>query len=251
MDMKQQNNMAIGRKWGLMTLLLALSFCLMAGSVMAQVDCNNPGDTDSDGDGLTDVQECNGIVLTGDIQVTNLDPDRRDLFVILKKATTGSILATIEFDPFATLRDLVNVHEISESQLDVNGTVNGTQHAAILLEKPAEGAGGGYFGEMPWGTPNQGNVGQVYTGDIHNFVYGLGGSDADFAAYVQYVIAHEHGHGLKLTPTLISRYDGYHYATRKKVVMSESATVSTKKGVSFTIPATWHADSPGNAIVSE
>src|SRR5688572_26641159 len=126
---------------------------------------------DADGDGLTDFQECSGIVTPGQTPLTVpscfvpgpivtiaaadrstcLDPDSKDLFVIYKPATTGSLLGGVPrpFDnatitgtnisvAFTGLSALgVTVHQITEAQAGTgtaDRSVTSTQKAIKVTE---------------------------------------------------------------------------------------------------------------------
>jgi hypothetical protein len=228
------------------------------------------GSADSDGDGLTDFQECSGIVtqgaqplavptcVPGDIILlaatdrnTCLDPDSKDLFVIYKPAATGSLLGAVPrpFDnatfqlsngavTFTGLSALgVTVHQITEAQAGTDRSVTSTQKAIKVTE--SLDPNGTITGNCQWGTPGGLDGCVVFTQRTLSFINSTCDSVRDattnrqtvFNAYATFIILHETGHTLGgLAATYDSRFGGYHYKTGTGVIMEQSAAYAAKGG---------------------
>jgi hypothetical protein len=253
--MKMRKNWWLRMNRELITVL-ALTFALLMAASAVQAGCPATNSTaDTDKDGLSDGLECAGITLPvsglvpycGDSvggPVGCLHPDIPDLFVVIERANTSNLPA----GNILQYLTLVTAHEIDKEDVSTTYVIPGTdpvQKALVIVEVSEAGAGGGYLGELPWGNLPNTITGYIYTQDIVDYVTSKGGTLAHAETYMQYVLAHEFGHGMRLAPKYNSRYDGYHYSIRDDVVMQENAVVSTKGGSapSFYFPADWGTDS--------
>src|SRR5439155_11556423 len=118
-----------------------------------QVNCAIASTTlDFDNDGFTDAQECAGItlfdktpfpgVVSGQPRAGRLDPNTKDVFVILVRATPTSLIPTTVPYQFISASQSAGglglfVHEISKTQAAADRTVTGvlgSQKAARLTE---------------------------------------------------------------------------------------------------------------------
>ena len=128
--------------------LMGLNMLLSQVPAQAAVDCANASSTtDTDKDGFTDYQECNGITLadgtffpgkSSQAAITvRLDPDTRDLFVILVPATPSSFPANpLEFvsKPVSQGGLGLNVHVITPAQAPNRVVSPSTQKAVRVTE---------------------------------------------------------------------------------------------------------------------
>lgn len=233
---------------------LALAFLLAAAPSWAAVTCATTESTstaDADGDGYTDFEECGGITIYG-TQVTVpacpgenldypalgcLDPDKKDLFVILLRAASSKIPA----DGLSSISMIgAVVHEVPDAVIKLMPYANITynQRASKIVE--SLDTNGTDFGEMPWGTPNSTSSGSIYTQRIIDFVTAKGGSADIYDAYIREVLAHEVGHGLRLTSAFSSKL-GYHEANTTPGTIMQQAVVYTGRRAPYTwyIPTTW------------
>lgn len=235
---------------------LALAFLLAAAPSWAAVTCATTESTstaDADGDGYTDFEECGGITIYG-TQVTVpacpgenttypalgcLDPDKKDLFVILVRAASSNIPA----DGLSSINVLGAV--LHEVPVEVSGLMPYTnitynQKASKIVE--SLDTNGTDFGEMPWGTPNSTSSGSIYTQRIIDFVNGKEGADKPtvYIPYIREVLAHEVGHGLRLTSAFSSKL-GYHEANTTPGTIMQQAVVYTGRRAPYTwyIPTAW------------
>ena len=226
----------------------------------AAVDCSSAtANTDTDGDGFSDLDECNGITFAGTAGGTfkgynnktsnrneYLDPNSKDLFVILVPASGTSHLPT---DPFYFIYSPtaapsyglgIATHQITINQAKTDRTVSlqSTQKAVRVtesLDKPVDSSGNKILGSSAsmHGTPNDKDTATVYTLNIEDHaninIYG-GTAPSDFVLnYKRHSIAHEIAHSLMLT----TRYDrkiGYHYASGTGVILDQQVYYSTSGG---------------------
>lgn len=227
----------------------------------AAVDCSSAtASTDTDGDGFSDLDECNGITLAGTSggrypgfvnhpsgRNQYLDPNSKDLFVILVAASgTTSHLPT---DPFYFIYSPkaapsygleIATHQITINQAKTDRTVSlqSTQKAVQVTEslnKPVDSQGNKILGSSAsmHGTPNDKDTATIYTLNIEDHanidIYG-GTAPSDFVLnYKRHTIAHEIAHSLMLT-TKYDRKIGYHYASGTGVILDQQVYYSTSGG---------------------
>lgn len=222
--------------------------------------------TDTDGDGFTDYEECNGITLPDSVTLFSscvgtslaradcLNPDTKDLFVILVRATTlnpdGTTTTSdrIPANPLEFMGGLpVTIHQITPAQAASNRRVGATQKAVKVTEDldvtgcdpvscytanppPA-------LGESNYGTPNDLDLAKVFTQRTINFVNSVYASvrltppSGLINTYIKYTIAHEILHMLLRTDQDIARYGGHHYKTGSGLILDQSVSYSIKGGV--------------------
>lgn len=256
-------------------LRIGLLFCVMAGgqvlllpSSSYAVNCPTASTSDFDQDGFSDMLECNGTTTQGatplavpSCSVTNpttpgeratcLDPNTKDLFVILSKPTSGSqieaLLVTQGRDPLLVLRKTLEegglgiiVHELSFDQAPVTRQVSAdSSQKAIRITENLD-PDGVVTGICTQGTPNGLDGCTVYTQRIVNLITstcngklcaidaGSGAVDTTIddviATYIQNTLAHEPSHSLGLAPDYNKKLGGNHYGTSSKVVMSQSVS---------------------------
>jgi len=240
------------------------------------VDCGrSPSATgDADGDGISDFDECksNGITTAGGTPVTIpscfngstrvrtsgcLDPNSKNLFVILVRAATSLIPTTnpLEFvtnppsgSPAVGLG--LTIHEIANSAAVIStgsddrivlrppsGTNFAPTYAVRVTENTADLSSGTVLGQATNGTPV--TTGKVVVWPVRilqhvNEVRAAGGlsavlgTDAIVVRYIKQVIAHEMGHVMgpmaNVDATTASLYGGKHYAPTPGVIMSQYVT---------------------------
>jgi hypothetical protein len=218
----------------------------------AAVQCallTSENNVDSDDDGFTDYQECQGITpVTGtkfqlcpalptpEQRMACVDPNSKDLFVIYAPATSNSLLGA-GFNPFLSqskydvafkgLTTLgITAHLITPAQAAADRTVSpnvSTQRAVQLSE--SLDTGGSILGSCTWGTPNGLDGCTVYSQRILNFINTTcgslnvvtpGGAQSSkndvFLAYAIHVSLHETGHTTGgATNVYNASYGGNHY----------------------------------------
>lgn len=260
------------RSWmcimALAAALIGMSVLLSQAPVHAGVDCSNASSTtDSDLDGFTDYQECNGITLgdntlfpgknSGLARANRLDPDTEDLFVILVPAAPTSYFPTnpLQYvsNPMSQGGLGITVHQISQTQV-VAGTdrnVTSTQKAVRVTES-LDVTSPNVLGFSNTGTPDGLDLATVYTQRIINFIKSVCGSSygtsncADSTGvydnnstgnlaltqkYITHTINHEVGHMLgPLAPVYNANYGGYHYKSGTNVIMDQSVYYTSKGG---------------------
>jgi hypothetical protein len=252
--------------------IVAVGLLVLPTEARALVTCPaaNPA-ADSDGDGFTDGQECAGLTLPqgialldgtttiptctpGAVRSRCVDPNGKDLFVIVAPAAAGSLLppvdlfgnVTLNGVTFTGLADLgITVHQITST---VGRAITPTQNAVRIAE--SLDTSDTVLGICNWGTPNELDGCVVYTQRIKSFIDSICNSAGDtttnrtavLSAYVVHTVLHETGHTLGgLTSTYNKRYGGNHYAAGSGLIMEQSETYSTKGGV-----CTWNITSRWN-----
>jgi hypothetical protein len=295
---KVMTNTQRGPRWaywalgGLIVLLVAIAVTATPDPAWAVVDCNNPASdaatTDTDGDGFTDAQECAGLTLdlgappppgaprprlewcgSPNAGPECVDPNRKDLFVIYRPATTGSLLGGLP-NPFGINSFLgisftglsslgVAVHQLTPAQAGSDRRVSSvsSEKAVRVSESLSDGALTDPLGYCQFGTPQSLDGCTVYTKRITNFIAskcnGAGDTTTNrnqvFLAYATYVIIHETGHSVGgLAAKYNAAYGGYHYPPTASSVMSQAAQYSTQAGrCTWYIPSVWNQvlDTPG------
>jgi hypothetical protein len=269
----------------LIVVIIALgAIVIFPNDSRAVVTCPTTSTADSDGDGFTDAQECTGIILnltqqgvpqvtfptctTGAVRSSCMDPNTKDVFVILVRAA-GSLIPTEPYKyitaPQSTTGGLgglgITVHEISELQVAADRKVTSVslQKAARLQESRDTSD------PNVLGSSNQGialDFATTFTQrivDKINSVCIAGTTCVDFnfpttintallvsQEYIRHDIAHELGHSLNLAPDYIASLGGNHDPAGQNIVMEQNATYQ-KKGtkvtwyLSFQYPATQQA----------
>lgn len=262
---------------GLVVLLAGVAVTVSPEPVSAAaVDCTNPvAGADSDGDGFTDAQECAGLDL--DLGTTRLrfercglqpagadcvDPNRKDLFVIYRPVSTGSLLGGLP-NPFGNNQFLgirftglstlgIAVHQLTSAQAGSDRRVSSVsaQKAVRVSESLSDGTLSDPLGYCQFGTPQGLDGCTVYTRRITNFIAskcnGANDTITDrnqvFLAYANYVIIHETGHSVGgLAAKYSASFGGYHYSPTAGLVMSQAAQYSTQAGrCTWFIPSVWN-----------
>jgi hypothetical protein len=263
-EMKKRKGL---RSWidVMLMAMLAIGMCLLFVQLPAHaaVNCASPsGTADADSDGFTDAQECQGIPLdkgstpsnipgklSGAPRAERLDPDTKDLFVILVPASGSKIPANpLEYvsAPQANGGLGIVVHVVGPTQADSNRYVTSasTQKAVRVTESLDESTTTP-LGVSSCGTPNGLDLATVYTRRIEKHVISISGANQDLInKYIKHTIAHEVAHMLgPLAPKYNASYGGYHNKTGTNVVMDQSVYY---KGTTLYIGTTYtSADKSG------
>ena len=250
---------------------------LVLPTTQAQAACPPASLTaDSDGDGLTDAEECAGITLPPGVALLDgttlvpsclvapvprancLDPNTKDVFVIVVPAAAGTLLPSNLFGnvtfynvAFNGLNDLgITVHRVtSTAGRAVTARATGPQQNAVRLTESRD-TSDTILGVCNWGTPNDLDGCVIYMQRIKNFIDsicdGAGDTTTDrtavLNAYAVHTALHETGHTLGgMTGIYSKRYGGNHYASGTGLIMEQSETYSTKNGVcSWNITNQWN-----------
>jgi hypothetical protein len=267
------------RSWMSVMLMAAavMGMCLLFAHVPAQaaVTCPTTSTADPDGDGFTNQQECDGITLAdgshfygktegiarGLSRDQYLDPDSKDLFVILVPANPSNFPGYQE-NPPNPLKSLEYVskpqsggglgfivHVINSTQASSSRVVSSSStQKAVKVTESLDESNSNILGFSSCGTPNGLDLATVYTKRIINFVnsvYGGATLSSDLIdTYIKHTIAHEVGHMVgPLAPKYNASYGGYHYKTGTNVIMDQSVYY---KGITFYIGTTYtSADQTG------
>ena len=217
-------------KFGAATLLVVLSsmpaFAQNATSTFA---CSQAAvNLDGDLDGFVDTDECAGL---GGITICNgtttrancIDPNGRDVFVLLVPAATAS---NIPADPLSLINQAVGglnvaAHPVSANHVGTGRILiapNSTQKVIRVTESKLTGSG--ILGVCEWGTPNGLDDCIVYTERAKAVAASMGLVATDV---IKWVINHEVGHALNLTafedPTI-----GHHEPAGSGFVMMSAMT---------------------------
>jgi len=258
------------RSW-MYVIVMAVAFTgmsLLLTQVPAQaaVNCSSPSTTaDADSDGFTDAQECNGIILDrGSVPVTNfpgknsgltraerLDPDTKDLFVILVPTNPSKIPLVNPLEYVSAPQSNgglgIAVHVIGPTQADSNRYVSSfSTEKAVRVTESLDASTTTPLGISSCGTPNGLDLATVYTQRIENHVTSInqGPSPSLTETYIKHTIAHEVAHMLgPLAPKYNASYGGYHYKTGTNVILDQSVYY---KGTTLYIGTTYtSADKTG------
>jgi hypothetical protein len=253
--------------------------CPSIGSVVSctpdYLNCQISQQCDTDADGFTDYEECYGITLADNTTHFRgymeggecLDPNKKDLFVILIRATPSSNIpdpseySVPEKDPLQYVRSLpINVHLITEAQATSNAnytldrivspTSTFQQKAVRVAESLETATDPNIMGISYEGTPVGRDNALVYTAKIINHVnsvYAAAGASIQpglIYTYIKQTIAHEIGHMVgPLAPVSArdqERYGGFHYKSGTNVIMDQSVYYTSKgKSVTFYVGTTW------------
>lgn len=258
----------------MLVAVVALALAILSSHAQAQVTC--PGTaTDSDGDGFTDAQECTGITLSGGNTFPGgtfidtcaagvsaadrpncVDPNSKDLFVILIRATPSLIPSDpLKFisAPQAAGGLGIATHEISTTRTDRLVTSVSSQLAARITESPD--TNGTNLGVSFQGMALDDGI--VFTERIRSLVNSvcdatintcvdsatgisatttrpIPASDPLIQHFIRHTTAHEGcGHPCDIAPEYNARFGGNHYKAGTVVVMEQNVTYS-KKGTKVT-----------------
>ena len=251
----------------------ALMLALPLTQARAQVNCATVtagSPTDSDRDGFTDYQECNGIDLDlGTAPARHfptcvgttlsrdqcLDPNTKDLFVILVPATPSLIPS----DPLKFVSAPqsggglgIATHMLTPDQAGSDRRVTSASPQPAMRCTENLDPTGNILGISNYGMALDASV--VFTKRITNFVNSVYASVGQTPPagllddYTRHTFAHEIGHTIALTATYDSRYGGYHYKSGTIVVM-EQAVKYTVKGskVTFYVSTAFATQDPPEA----
>ena len=254
----------------------ALMLVLPLTQARAQVNCATVtagSPTDSDRDGFTDYQECNGIDLDlGTAPARHfptcvgttlsrdqcLDPNTKDLFVILAPAAPSLV-------PSDLLKSVSNpqsggglgiaTHELRPDEADQTGSKRRVTSASPQLAVRCTedlNPTGNILGISNYGMALDACV--VFTQRITNFVKSVYASVGQTPPagliddYIRHTFAHEIGHTVSLTTTYDSRFGGYHYKSGTIVVMEQAVKYTVKGGnVTFYVSTNFATQDPSAA----
>jgi hypothetical protein len=228
-----------------MTAAIMLSFALFVFNAQAQ---------DADNDGFTDLQERAGIQLIQGVTLPDgtsflglcgpnalatdpcVDPAGPDVFVILARATAGSLIPTNPLGFMVNLLSSFGVHEIGNSPNNPDRFITSvSQQKAIRITEDLNTNDTIWGRSLFQGTPNTAGEATVFAQRIKNALdqkyLSATGTPAPQAVVddcIRHTIAHEAGHNELIASQYNSRFGGNHYSTSDKVVMSQSATITVK-----------------------
>jgi hypothetical protein len=281
--MMKKRGEAVGTDWRLgplAGLIFAIGLTMVPTSAWAVVctDVLKTADTgfDTDQDGFTDHQECSGITTVGEVQVIYpwcgatladgtapsrdrcVDPNSKDVFVILAPATAAPSLLPQAFNPFGPVRAYgitfsglsglrLAVHPLKPTEAGLNRVItsavlNLPAQKAVRVGESLDTSSTTILGDCQWGMPLGLDGCVVYTQRTKNFIASSCGSAtiqtpagavSDAAdvllAYSTQIILHETGHSLGgLTGEYTSRFGGYHYKAGSGLVMDQAVTYTVK-----------------------
>jgi len=230
--------------------------------------------SDADGDGISDFVECNGLTTAGtvplNISSTQLNPNAKNLFVILVRAATS----TIPDNPFEFVTNPktggttgvglgINVIQIANNNAIIStdstdrivfrppaGVSFPPTYAVRVTENTADLSTGAVLGQATNGTPT--TTGKIVVWPVRilqnvNQIRAAAGlravtaTDPVVVKYIKQVIAHEMGHVMgpmaNVDATTASLYGGAHYAPTPGLIMSQYVTSDEILGVnSGTLP---------------
>jgi hypothetical protein len=189
---------------------------------------------DSDNDGLSNAQELDGITLfdgtffpgknSGFPRDQRLDPDSRDLLVILVPAAGGyfsSLQNPLDWLQYITqslsaggLPIAVHAIYLPQDQSDRFVSLSSAQKYVRVTEV-LDTSNSLLLGQSEGvGTPNGMDNTKIYTNNIRNTVYKITGNYDLANTYVKHTIAHEVGHSIgPLRKDYVANCGGNHYCT--------------------------------------
>ena len=268
-NMKDRKNIEWRGYW-LITMILAIALTMLMTPMPAlAVDCTAPTTADFDMDGFTDQQECANLMLYDGVTIIpgalqaavprgeRLDPNSKDVFVILALASTSNVPANplqYVIAPQAAGGLPVITHVLVPGQADVTRMVSpsATQKALKIAEN-LDTSATDVLGIANYGTPNGLDLATIYTARIKAHVNSVctasitSCNDADgitigaanvIDKYIRHTIAHEVAHNMVLTDTYNDRFGGYHYKSGTNTVLDQSVYYTSKSG-----KVTWYIGS--------
>jgi hypothetical protein len=266
----------LGRR--LLAGLAGLAFGALAPAAASWAACTTDPCTgggspsfDCDRDGLTDVEECNGLTIAGTLYPRCgtgecLDPRVSDLFIKFEKATNSAYteLGISDAAAFGLITQpltsggvAMRVHVLPAAASLPSAPPNavGSRMSALVVREvrgtplsiPAQCPVSAALGAINGITSANGaGVAQIFTQRILDHVscvYVTAGQSATSAAaqadkvtMIRHTTAHEATHANRLAPESVDRFGGHHYKTGSGCVMDQASTYSTKGGVRFATP---------------
>jgi hypothetical protein len=275
---RNKGDLLMKNRKNFMTILFLIGLTIFAFPLFFQGGKIWAACTDSDKDGICDDLESasnvtlyNGASYPADITgAVKLDPNFRDIFVVVKKATDfvggNKTYLTSDIDPLAyvnqSLGGKIKVHLIPFTQINdkINDIYNdrlviqgSSQKAIRIVEDLSSGSDPNIMGISSCGTPNGDDSATIYTQNIINLLAGIYGSELAIPSdvrkkYIQHIIAHEIGHMIgPLAPTYVAKLGGNHYTAGSNTVMDQF--VKYKSGI-WTIGSTFTtADQNGVKLI--
>jgi hypothetical protein len=259
----------------ILILALALVTFLVQAPAYGAVSCSAKMDQtkDSDFDGFTDYQECYGFNLidnstfcgaagcggstqkgqTVPARANRLDPNSKDLFVILVPASNSILTYYFGNNLMETLEYITNPIGQAASQGGLGLTVHfigdfpdrqvtsASPQKAIRIGETLDMSDPLTLGISNYGTPNGIDFATIFTQRIVQFVNSLCANancvdstgltnDELKKKYIKHVIAHEVGHVVLLTNVSNPDFGGYHYKTGTNVILDQSVYYTNKRG---------------------
>jgi len=252
-------------------LVLAVVMFLIQTPTHGAVTCPTLSTGDSDGDGFTDQQECEGLTLmnqtlfpgrqSGLPRANRLDPDTKDLFVILVPASTSKFPENpLEYVSRVLAEGglAITLHTINDNQATLDRFVSSSsQQKAIKIVESSNTSNLLVLGQAPVGAPNSFNdtfdEATIFTENIitniaqkcGNRVNTLNCADTTGAygqllidKYIKHTIAHETGHMVILRYLDITRATdfkiyssiGNHYPDGTLVLLDQFVKTVDKSG---------------------
>lgn len=256
--MKDRKTMKSGMIWLLLSVSLAVVMVLTQTPARAAVTCPTSSTADSDGDGFTDAEECNGMALADGTHFPGysehlsnpslqrnqyLDPNSKDLFVILKPASPSNFpsdpLQYVYTGPDAAHTLPITFHLIQPEQATSNAdytldrivsplstlkqkavrftedlTPYNPANKDALLGNSAEGTPNGLDDAVIYSARIKGKVQDIYAGNNPPIPYPSNLQDI-IDRYMRHIFAHELGHMIgplaPVTQADVQNFGGYHY----------------------------------------
>lgn len=263
-------------RWTLRMLALAATLAFGFWTTPARAACTTDpcagggsASFDCDRDGLTDLEECSGLVVGGTLYPRCgtgecLEPRISDVFVKFEKAANSAYteLGLSDAAAFAFIGQpatagglSMRVHVLPAGvvlpSLPQPNAI--TPRMAALLVREVRGTPTACPITSPLGlingsaSVNGSALAQVFTQRIIDHVgcvYGTANANspaaiADKIKMIQHTTAHEATHANRLAPESVERFGGHHYKTGSGCVMDQASTYTTKGGVRFATPTAY------------